>query len=101
EWAAVHHLLDNYFGEIFIGIGIPYNAALISLEEIARLGEKIAGWEPTVQVCVLDYRPEFRARELQRPAYEEMINVKRTLEQAGLTNVICQTIWGHIGPGPK
>lgn len=101
EWAAVQHLLDNYFGEIFIGIGIPYNASLISLEEIARLGEKIAGCEPTVQVCVLDYRPEFRARELQRPAFEEMINVKRTLEQAGLMNVICQTIWGHVGPGSK
>ncbi len=101
EWAAVSHLLNNYFSEIFIGIGIPYNAALISLEEIARLGEKIAGWEPMVQVCVLDYRPEFRAMELQRPAFEEMITVKRTLEQAGLANVICQTLWGHIGPETK
>jgi pyruvate formate lyase activating enzyme len=98
EWNAVKHLLDHYFGEIFIGVGIPYNTAFISLKEIEKIGDKLASWEPSVQVCVLDYRPEFRALNLVRPAFEEMIQVKRTLEQTGLTSVICQTIWGHIGP---
>lgn len=98
EWGAIKHLVTQYFDEIFIGIGIPYNFELISLEEIQRIGETLASWEPDVQVCVLDYRPEFRASQLIRPTFDEMVNVKRILEQAGLTAVICQTTRGHIGP---
>ncbi|MFX1514323.1 MAG: radical SAM protein [Promethearchaeota archaeon] len=98
EWNAVHYLLDNYFGEIFIGIGIPYNSSFITLDEIQRIGDRLVNWEPSVQVCVLDYRSEFRAKNLVRPAYNEMIKVKRALEETGLTCVICQTSHGHLGP---
>ncbi|MFQ5712344.1 MAG: radical SAM protein [Candidatus Geothermarchaeales archaeon] len=98
-WGAVKYLLDHHWGEIFIGVGIPYNPGLISMEEIYLTGERIAGWEPRVQVCVLDYRPEFRRRDIRRPSYDEMIGVKRTLEDAGLKCVICQTEYGHVGPG--
>ncbi|MFX0113341.1 MAG: radical SAM protein [Candidatus Hodarchaeota archaeon] len=97
-WNAIKHLLNHYFGEIFVGIGIPYNSAFITRKEIEKIGDRLASWEPSVQVCVLDYRPEFRASNLIRPTFEEMANIKRTLEQSGLTSVICQTNWGYIGP---
>jgi len=98
EWSALKYLLDRYWGKIFIGVGIPYNPELISLNEVRRLGERIASWEPEVQVCVLDYRGEFRARRLKRPTFQQMLEVKKTLEEVGLKCVICQTERGHIGP---
>ena len=98
EWAAVKYLINQYWGKIFIGIGIPYNKKLISLEEIWEIGRKIAEWEPTIQVCVLDYRPEFRRQDIERPSFHEMVKVKNILEDAGLKCVICQTTQGHIGP---
>jgi len=98
EWNAVKYLLDQYWGEIFIGIGVPYNPKLISLEEVQRIGERIADMETDVQVCVLDYRPEFRRQDIARPTFDEMVQVKDVLEGAGLRCVICQTERGHIGP---
>ena len=98
EWSALKYLLDHYWGKVFIGVGIPYNSEFISLDEIRRIGERIASWEPDVQVCALDYRGEFRARTLRRPTFQQMLEVKRTLEEAGLKCVICQTERGHIGP---
>jgi pyruvate formate lyase activating enzyme len=99
EWRALKYTLDQYWGKVFIGVGIPYNPKLISLEELRRMGERLAGWEPRVQVCALDYRPEFRRRDITKPGYKQMLEVKRVLEGAGLHCVICQTERGHLGPG--
>ena len=98
EWEAVEYLLERHYPEVFVGIGIPYNSKLISLEEVHKIGERIAELEPKVQVCALDYRAEFRRKDIRKPSYEEMIKVKRTLEEAGLRCVIAQTERGHIGP---
>ncbi|NIN51823.1 MAG: radical SAM protein [Nitrososphaeria archaeon] len=98
EWKALKYLLDKYWGKIFIGIGIPYNPMLISMEEVREIGERIAGWEPNVQVCALDYRPEFRRRDISKPSYGNMVKVKQILEKSGLRCVICQTEYGHVGP---
>ncbi len=96
-WEAVKYLLENYQEKVFLGIGIPYNKELISIEEIAQMGEKIYKLDPTVQVCVLDYRPEFRSH-ISRPTYSEMKAVYQILKETGLKTVICQTTFGHIGP---
>lgn len=95
-WNAVKYLLENY-PQIFVGIGIPYNKALISREEILEIGERIAGISKEVQVCVLDYRPAFR-RNMEQPSAGEMREIKETLNSTGLKNVIAQTARGHIGP---
>lgn len=98
SWNAVRYLVDNYSDKVFIGIGIPYNRNLISLEEIRRMGEEIYKIDCEIQVCVLDYRPEFRRLNISRPSYKEMITVHSVLREAGLKTVICQTESGHIGP---
>jgi pyruvate formate lyase activating enzyme len=98
SWNAFKYIVDNYLGKVFIGVGIPYNKELISLEEIAEIGEEIYKICPEVQVCVLDYRPEFRRRNISRPKFHEMVKVWEILKSTGLKTVICQTERGHIGP---
>ncbi|HID27102.1 MAG TPA: radical SAM protein [Methanosarcinales archaeon] len=96
-WNAVKYIIDN-IDEVFLGIGIPYNRDLVSLEEIEQIGEKIASMSPDVQVCVLDYRPEFKRMNINRPTFIEMVRVKDILNSVGLNTVIAQTVRGHIGP---
>jgi len=84
---------------VYIGIGLVYNRELVTLDEIAKAGEKIASINPYLQVTVLDYFPAFRRRTLRRPSPTEMVKVKRILEDTGLKTVIVQTSIGHIGPG--
>jgi pyruvate formate lyase activating enzyme len=97
-WNAIKYLVDNYHEKVFLGIGIPYNRDLISHEEIQKMGYKIRTIDENVQVCVLDYRSAFRRSFIQKPEYEEMVNVWRILSGTGLKTVICQTAKGHIGP---
>lgn len=96
SWNAVKYILDEYYERIFMGVGIPFNKAFMSLEEISEIGSKLAEWDPTLQVTVLDYRPEFRAQTINRPTYEDMLQVKNTLQNSGLKKVICQTSGGYI-----
>ncbi|MFX0090347.1 MAG: radical SAM protein [Candidatus Hodarchaeota archaeon] len=96
SWNAVKYILDTYMDSLFLGIGIPYNRALISLEEVQEIGQSLERLSPDIQVTVLDYRPEFRAQYLERPSYQEMIEVKEILNAVGLKQVICQTTQGHI-----
>jgi pyruvate formate lyase activating enzyme len=98
SWDAVQYIITNYFEDIFLGIGIPYNSALISKEEIEKMGEKIFSLKSNVQVCVLDYRPEFRRKNLIKPTVNEMIEIKEFLNNKGLDTVIVQTEEGHFGP---
>jgi pyruvate formate lyase activating enzyme len=100
EWKAVRYILDNH-PEVFVGLGIPYNKDLISMDEIARIGELIFKLNPDIQVCALDYRPEFRAVRLSRPSLEEMMEVHQTLRGTGLKTVIAQTWRGYIDPSGK
>ncbi|MFW9992978.1 MAG: radical SAM protein [Candidatus Odinarchaeota archaeon] len=96
SWEAVKHLLDNHSDSVFLGVGIPYNKEFIGLEEIHEMGSVLTSWEPELQVTVLDYRPEFRARNLKRPSYQEMLKVREVLKETGLKRVICQTARGYI-----
>lgn len=96
-WRATEYLLANH-PEVFLGIGIPYNRALVSLKEIGEIGRAIARMNPDVQVVVLDYRPMFRRKNLVRPSFVEMLEVKDILNSGGLNTVIVQTELGHFGP---
>ena len=97
-WEAVRYLVEHYRDTIFTGVGIPYNAKLISLEEIDLIGKKLFEMNPEIQVCALDYRPEFKRLDLKRPSHGEMVAVHKLLKDTGLKTVICQTDRGHIGP---
>ncbi|MBD3192639.1 MAG: radical SAM protein [Candidatus Heimdallarchaeota archaeon] len=96
SWNAVKYILDNYPEKVFIGVGIPYNEAFMTFEELSDIGNALVKFDPKIQVTALDYRPEFRARNLERPTLEEMLRVKEVLMGTGLKNVICQTPRGHI-----
>ena len=98
EWKAIKYLAENYSDKMFVGIGIPYNEALISTDELYKIGERIAEWSPEIQVSALDYRPMFRSRDIRKPSYDEMRRVKKVLNDSGLRCVICQTEFGMIGP---
>ena len=97
-WNAVKYIVDEYSDRVFLGIGIPYNPAWMTDDELFKIGSEIAKMDPEVQVCLLDYRPEFRRMNIQRPSFEEMKRAKKLLEDAGLRLVIAQTHYGHIGP---
>jgi len=97
-WTAVRYLADRYESTVFTGVGIPYNAKLISLDEIGLMGKNLYEIDPDIQVCALDYRPEFKRLDLLKPSYDDMVEVHKVLKGAGLKTVICQTEYGHIGP---
>lgn len=84
--------------EIFMGIGIPYNNSLISKKEIMEMGKVLKNINPHIQVCVLDYRPEFKRMDLKKPDFNEMNEIKDILNETGLKTVIIQTEKGHFGP---
>jgi pyruvate formate lyase activating enzyme len=97
EWNALKYVLDAYGDRVFVGVGIPYNRDLISLEEIREIGERIVKLDEEVQVCVLDYRAEFRST-IKRPSFQEMFEVWKVLRETGLKVVTCQTVRGYIRP---
>lgn len=103
SWEAVRYITQNYKDRLFLGVGIPYNQDLISLEEVEQMGREVSAIDPEIQVCVLDYRPEFRRalieeRRITRPSYQEMVEVFHLLKSTGLSTVLCQTPLGYIGP---
>ncbi|RJS48143.1 MAG: hypothetical protein CIT03_09780 [Methanobacterium sp.] len=51
-----------------------------------------------IQVCVLDYRPEFKRKDLIKPDWKEMIEIKNILNDLGLETVLLQSEKGHYGP---
>ena len=97
-WNAVSYLIEKYKDKVFTGVGIPYNRKLMSVQELGLMGEKLFEIDPEIQVCVLDYRPEFKRMDLVRPRYKEMVEVHKVLSGKGLKTVICQTKRGHLGP---
>jgi pyruvate formate lyase activating enzyme len=97
-WEAVQYLIESFKDSVFTGVGIPYNKELISLQEIGLMGKRLFEIDPEIQVCVLDYRPEFKRLDLVKPQLNEMVQIHKILTSKGLKTVICQTEYGHIGP---
>ncbi len=100
-WRAVEYIYEHYGDRVYLGVGLVYNPRLVTLDEIAEAGRRVASIDPRIQVTVLDYFPAFRRRDLRRPSVAEMLEVKRVLEEQGLRTVIVQTEIGHVGPGDR
>ena len=94
-WKAVEYITERYKDKLFLGIGIPFNREFTSIEEIRGAGGEIHSIDPELQVCLLDYRGEFRSR-ISQPDPEEMRNVLRILKECGLKKAICQTTEGYF-----
>jgi pyruvate formate lyase activating enzyme len=99
SWWAIEYIANKYKDRVFLGVGLPYNKGLIGMDEVFEFGKRLSAIDPKIQLCVLDYFPAFRRRELKRPFPQEMLKVKAVLEDAGLRAVVVQTSKGHIGPG--
>ncbi len=103
-WNAVRYLADNYYPEqLFVGVGLPFNPAFYPSSEakwaeLHEWGTRVTDIDNRIQVTVLDYRPEFRRRDIERPSTGEMLEVKAFLEDTGLRTVIAQTPFGHLAP---
>jgi pyruvate formate lyase activating enzyme len=104
SWAAVKYLADHYYpNQIFMGVGLPYNAAFFSSSkqqetELHQWATRLSTINDRIQVTILDYRPTFRRRDIRRPTVEEIRAVKQLLEEVGLHTVIAQTPFGHLPP---
>lgn len=98
SWSTVKYVVDEYQEKVFIGVGVPYNPVFMSLDELAEIGDRLASIDPGIQVCVLDYFPTFRRRDLKRPSVREMREARELLRSRGLKTVLAQTPAGHIGP---
>lgn len=101
-WESVRYMVDRYYPDrLFVGVGIPYNPRLISLEEVREMGERLAELDADLQVTLLDYRPEFRARYLRWPSFTDMMKAREQLLAAGLRKVVVQTRQGQVGPNGR
>jgi len=96
-WQAVAYLVHKYAERVFTGVGIPYNRSLVSESEVQRMGERLLTIAPSVQVTILNYRPEFRS-SIVLPTDSEMVKIRHMLQDLGLKTVLAQTTMGHIGP---
>jgi pyruvate formate lyase activating enzyme len=97
-WEAIAYITERYQERLFLGVGLPYNLTLISLDEVREFGRRLAAIDLYTQLCVLDYFPTFRRRDLRRPSLNDMVRVKQILEETGLRTVVVQTAVGHLGP---
>lgn len=104
SWQAVEYLSNHYYPEqIFVGVGLPFNPDFfpnekIMIQELQEWGRRLAAINNRLQVCILDYRPTFRRRHIQRPLPDQVRWVKSLLENLGLKTVIAQTQSGHLPP---
>ena len=104
EWKAVKYIADNYYpGDLFMGVGLPFNPAFYQSNkameaEIHDWASRVAAIDDRIQVTILDYRPEFRRLDLQRPSINEMKEIKAFIEGVGLRTVVAQTSIGHLPP---
>ena len=88
-WNAVDYIVHHYREKVFVGVGIPYNEELISLDEIRRIGLEIQNIDPSIQTTAMAYfNGDYRSQILW-PSLDEMKAVHRLLEEAGLTTVQC------------
>ena len=94
-WQAIKYITEQYKEKVFLGVGIPYNKKLTTVEEIRKAGEKIFEIDPEMQVCLIDYRGEFRSKIVQ-PDPEEMRKVLKVLKRCGLKTAYCQTKEGYF-----
>ncbi len=88
-WNAVDYITHHYHDKVFIGVGIPYNEELISLEEIRRIGREIHNIDPSIQTTAMAYFDGGYRSQILWPSLDEMKAVHCILEEAGLITVQC------------
>jgi pyruvate formate lyase activating enzyme len=104
SWNAVKYIADTYYpNQVFLGVGLPFNPSFYDSpeeqeKELYEWAYRLISIDERIQVCILDYRPAFRNREISRPSVDKMKRIKTLLEEAGLKTVLAQTQLGHLPP---
>jgi len=83
---------------LYVGVGIPFNPALIVDDELREIGTAISGIRRDIQVSLIDVRPAFRRNDIERPTVEEMLVAQRIMLESGLENVWALTPQGPVSP---
>lgn len=88
-WNAVGYIAHRYHDRAFVGVGIPYNRELVSMQELQRAGKELCRIDPSIQTTAMAYFSGGYRSKLTWPTLDEMKAVHRLLEEAGLTTVQC------------
>ncbi|MDY6918209.1 MAG: radical SAM protein [Chloroflexota bacterium] len=86
-WNAVAYIAQKHRARVFLGVGVPYNGELISMEEISQIGRQLSSIDRTIQTTAMAYFDGGYRRRLMWPGFDEMKTVHHLLEQAGLATV--------------
>ena len=90
SWEAVEHIVNEYTGKLFYVVAIPYHPRLNSLEEVYKIGERLASLSRDIDVNLVEYHPGFRARGMPQASKEMVQRAVNLLYDAGLRNVWLQ-----------
>ncbi|MBE9470210.1 MAG: hypothetical protein IMY78_03050 [Chloroflexi bacterium] len=90
SWEAVKHIINEYTGKLFYVVAIPYHPRLNSLEEVHKIGQRLASLNRDIDVNLVEYHPAFKARGIPRVSKELVQMAVNLLYDAGLRNVWLQ-----------
>lgn len=90
SWEAVKHVVNEYTGKLFYVVAIPYHPRLNSLEEVYRIGERLASLDRDIDVNLVEYHPAFKSRGIPAASKEMVQRAVNLLYDAGLRNVWLQ-----------
>lgn len=90
SWEAVKYIINEYTGKLFYVVAIPYHPRLNSLEEVYRIGQRLASLNRDIDVNLVEYHPAFKARGIPRVSKEMVQRAVNLLYDAGLRNVWLQ-----------
>ncbi|MDY6845174.1 MAG: radical SAM protein, partial [Thermodesulfobacteriota bacterium] len=86
-WSAVSYITHHHREKVFLGVGIPYNKDLISLEEIQCIGKELHTIDPFLQTTAMSYFNGYYRSKIVLPSFDEMKTVHTLLQEAGLKTV--------------
>lgn len=90
SWEAVKYIINEYTGKLLYAVAIPYHPRLNSLEEVYKMGQKLASLNKDIDVNLVEYHPAFRAREMTLAPKGMVRKAVELLHDAGLNNVWLQ-----------
>lgn len=90
SWEAVKYIVNEYTGRLYYVVAVPYHPRLNSLEDVYRIGERLASLSRDIDVNLVEYHPAFKARGIPAASKEMVQRAVNLLYDAGLKNIWLQ-----------